>query len=134
VIDEDLDISRGDLITSAEQPTSLSKTFSAMVCWMDEEALDLRRSYLIKHTTRTTRAAITSIDYRLDIGSLRSSAADALHMNDIGRIQFKTREALSADDYSSNRSTGAFILIDEASNHTVAAGMIGASALDSTHG
>ncbi len=134
VIDEDLDISRGDLITLEQQPTQLNKTFSAMVCWMDEEALDLRRPYLIKHTTRSTRAAITAIDYRLDIASLRSSAADALHMNDIGRIQFKTREALSADDYSVNRSTGAFILIDEASNRTVAAGMIGASALDSTNG
>jgi sulfate adenylyltransferase subunit 1 len=134
VIDEDLDISRGDMITQENAPTSLEKTFSAMVCWMDQDVLDIRRPYVLKHTTRSTRAAITAIDYRLDIASLRSSPAEVLKMNDIGRIRFKTREALSADDYAENRSTGAFILIDEASNKTVAAGMIGASALDSTHG
>ena len=133
VIDQDLDISRGDMFTGAAQGTALNKNLSAMLCWMDQEGLDLRRPYLIKHTTRSSRASISSIDYRLDISSLRAMQATTLAMNDIGRITFKTRDALSSDDYISDRSTGAFILIDEASNRTVAAGMIGPSRLDSTN-
>jgi sulfate adenylyltransferase subunit 1 len=134
VLEEDVDVSRGDMLTHKSDSTSGSKSFSAMVCWMDEEPLDLRRPYLIKHTTRQSRAMIGAVDYRLDITSLRSAKAETLAMNDIGRITFKTRDALSADPYETNRSSGAFILIDEASNRTVAAGMLGASSLDSTHG
>ena len=134
VIDKDLDISRGDMLTGVASGTTLAKDFSAMLCWMDEEGLDLRRPYLIKHTTRTSRASVTAIDYRLDIETLRATPAGTLQMNDIGRIKFRTRDLLSADDYIRDRSTGAFILIDEASNRTVAAGMIGRSRLDSTNG
>lgn len=99
-----------------------------MLCWMDAEPLSHNRKYLIKHTTRVTKVAITAIAYRLDIGTLQAGSDDAaqrgLAMNDIGRVRIRTRDALLVDAYECNRATGAFIMIDEVTNHTVAAGMI----------
>jgi len=129
VLADDIDISRGDLITHADTPARVARSFSAMLCWMDADALDPTRKYLIKHTTRTTKAVIEGVDYKLDIGNLQPDhSVQRLAMNDIGAVRFKVREPLMVDAYHDehgfNRSTGGFIVIDETSNHTVGAGMI----------
>jgi sulfate adenylyltransferase subunit 1 len=135
VLVDEIDVSRGNLFTHEALPTQMSREFSALLCWMDQQPLDPARRYLVKHTTRTTRATFPVIDYRLDIASLSpSDASGSLQMNDIGRVFLKTRDALSADDFIDNRATGAFIVIDEVTNHTVAAGMIGPSPMDRVHG
>jgi sulfate adenylyltransferase subunit 1 len=135
VLADEFDVSRGNLITHEANRTQAAKQFSALLCWMDQEPLDPQRRYLIKHTTRTTAATFPTIDYRLDIESLAPvSANGSLGMNDIGRVSLRTRDVLSADNFLENRATGAFIVIDEVTNHTVAAGMIGPSAMDRVHG
>jgi sulfate adenylyltransferase subunit 1 len=95
-----------------------------MLCWLSETPLDPQRKYVIRHTTRETKAALAGIDYRVDINSLQQVAADKLAMNDIARVSFKLAQALAVDTYAENRATGAFIVIDESSNNTVGAGII----------
>ena len=129
LLEDEIDISRGDLLTHASTPARVAKEFDAMLCWMDAEPLSPNRKYLIKQTTRVTKAAIVAIAHRLDIGTLQAVSDDAaaqrgLAMNDIGRVRLRTRDPLLVDAYESNRATGAFIVIDEVTNHTVAAGMI----------
>lgn len=124
-IEDHLDVSRGDMLvkTGGELPYVM-KEFEAMLCWLSEQGLDLRRRYLIKHTTRTVKALVTRIDYRVDINTLNHIAADTLKMNDIGRVVLKTHQPLVYDPYQRNHATGSFIIIDEANNNTIAAGMI----------
>ena len=123
---DEIDISRGDLIARAAAPAIATKQFDAMLCWMDSEPLSSRGRYVIKHTTRTTKAIVDGIVSKLDVATLQSHAGDgaSLAMNEIGRVRLRTRDALLVDDYAVNRATGAFIVIDEVTNHTVAAGMI----------
>ena len=123
---DEVDISRGDLITRVKTPAAAVKSFDAMVCWMDAEPMTANGRYLIKHTTRTTKALVDGVASKLDIATLEShDAGDArLAMNEIARVRFRTRDALLVDTYASNRATGAFIVIDEVTNHTMAAGMI----------
>ncbi|HJV02457.1 MAG TPA: GTP-binding protein [Burkholderiaceae bacterium] len=124
LLNEYLDISRGDLLASAEQPATLLKTLNADVCWMSDEPLDLRRKYWIKHGTRQTGAKVTAIDSVLDINTQQRHSADGLKLNDIARITVNVQQPLAADAYADIRATGAFILIDEVTHQTVAAGMI----------
>jgi sulfate adenylyltransferase subunit 1 len=124
LLDEYLDISRGDLLAGAEQPATLLKTVNADVCWMSDEPLDLRRKYWIKHGTKQTAAKITAIDTLLDINTQERHAAQGLKLNDIARISLNVQQPLAADAYADIRATGAFILIDEVTHQTVAAGMI----------
>jgi sulfate adenylyltransferase subunit 1 len=124
LLDEYLDISRGDLLAGAEQPATLLKTVNADVCWMSDEPLDLRRKYWIKHGTKQTAAKITAIDTLLDINTQQRHAAQGLKLNDIARISLNVQQPLAADAYADIRATGAFILIDEVTHQTVAAGMI----------
>jgi sulfate adenylyltransferase subunit 1 len=124
LLNEYLDISRGDLLASSEQPATLLKNLSADVCWLSEDALDLRRKYWIKHGTKQTAAKITSIESLLDINTQERRSADALKLNDVARIALTVQQPLAADDYTDSRATGAFILIDEVTHQTVAAGMI----------
>jgi len=124
VLEEYVDVSRGDLLASSEQPATLLKQVSADVCWLSEEALDLRRKYWIKHGTRQTAAKVTKIDSILDINTQQRHDADALKLNDVARIALTVQQPLAADAYSDIRATGAFILIDEVTHQTVAAGMI----------
>jgi len=123
---DEIDISRGDLIARASAPAAAVKQFEAMLCWMDNTPLSTRGRYLIKHTTRTTKAIVDGVVSKLDVTTLSSREAEGatLAMNEIGRVRLRTRDALLADDYADNRATGAFIVIDEVTNHTVAAGMI----------
>ena len=123
-IEDHLDISRGDMLVKADQAPKVIKEFDAMLCWLSEQALDLKRKYLIKHTTRTVKAVVSQIDYRVDVNTLRRESVDIFKMNDIGRVKFKVQQPISCDDYERNHATGSFIVIDEASNNTVAAGMI----------
>jgi bifunctional enzyme CysN/CysC len=123
---DEIDISRGDMICRPNnQPTS-GQDIDAMVCWMDERtSLKSRDKLAIKHTTRTARALVKNVQYRLDINTLhRDDEAGSLALNEIGRVQLRTTQPLFFDEYRRNRTTGSFILIDESTNSTVGAGMI----------
>ena len=123
---DEIDISRGDLIARTHNQPRIAQEFDATVCWMDDSAaLEPGREYVIKHTTRTTRARITALDYRLDVNTLhRDKTATALKLNELGRISLRTQVPLLLDEYTRNASTGSFILIDPDTNGTVAAGMV----------
>jgi bifunctional enzyme CysN/CysC len=123
---DDLDISRGDMIARPTNQPRVTQEFDATVCWMaDSSALEPGREYLIKHTTRTTRATVTELAYRLDVNTLhRDKSATALTLNELGRVTLRTQVPLLLDEYTRNTSTGSFILIDPYTNGTVAAGMV----------
>jgi sulfate adenylyltransferase large subunit len=122
---DDLDVSRGDMICRPQNAPRPSQDIDAMVCWMSTEPMRPRQKLAIKHTTRTGRAMIKSIQYRLDVNSLhRDQESHQLDLNEIGRVQLRTTVPLLCDPYSTNRTTGSFILIDEATGVTVGAGMI----------
>ncbi len=123
-IEDHLDISRGDMLVKPINVPPVKKEFEAVLCWLSEQSLDLRRKYLIKHTTRTVKALVSGIAYRVDVNTLKHEAADTLKMNDIGRVLFKVHQPLACDPYQRNHATGSFIVIDEGNNNTVAAGMI----------
>jgi sulfate adenylyltransferase subunit 1 len=124
LLEEYLDISRGDMLVTADRPATLLKTVSADVCWLSEEPLDMRRKYWLKHTTRQVAARVTKIDSLLDINTQEKRPAEALKLNGIARISLNVQQPLAADAYDTIRATGAFILIDEITHQTVAAGMI----------
>ncbi|WP_295992169.1 GTP-binding protein [Rugamonas sp.] len=124
LLNEYLDISRGDLLAGSEQPATLLKNLNADVCWMSDEPLDLRRKYWIKHGTKQTSAKVTAIESLLDINTQQRHQADGLKLNDIARVALTVQQPLAADAYADIRATGAFILIDEVTHQTVAAGMI----------
>jgi len=124
LLDEYLDISRGDMLASAAQAPTLLKTLSADLCWLSEDALDPRRKYWLKHTTKQVAARVTAVDTLLDINTQERHPAQALKLNDIARVTINVQQAIAADAYDAIRATGAFILIDEVTHQTVAAGMI----------
>jgi bifunctional enzyme CysN/CysC len=123
-LEDEIDISRGDLIVHPRNLPQLQSSFEAMVVWMSEEPMDPLRTYLIKQTTRTTKAHIQQLAYQVDVNTLHRSPAERLQLNEIGRVVFHTTHRLAIDPYSKNRYTGSFILVDPTSNNTVAAGMI----------
>jgi bifunctional enzyme CysN/CysC len=125
-LEDDIDVSRGDMICRPQNAPSVIQDVDAMLCWMDESApLREGNKYVIRHTTRSARTIVKNLHYRLDINTLhRDGGADRLVLNEIGRVQLRTTLPLMCDDYSRNRSTGGFVLIDEATNRTVGAGMI----------
>jgi sulfate adenylyltransferase subunit 1 len=121
---DEIDISRGDMIVKSNEVPEAVKQIDAHVCWLSETPLDRARTYLIRHTTRDSKAKLAGIEYRLDVNTLEHGAADKLAMNDIAKVSFKLAQPIFADSYSENRATGAFIVIDESNNNTVGAGMI----------
>ena len=122
---EDIDVSRGDLIAAGPAPVS-TKDIEATVCHLNERALRPGAKVLLKHTTRTVRALVKEISYRIDIDTLEQrSGADGLEVNDIGHVVLRTAEPLALDSYSDNRRTGSFLLIDPADGTTLTAGMAG---------
>ena len=124
-LNEDIDISRGDMITKSNNQPNQNQEIDAMVCWMDNKPLNLNNKFIIKHTTRECRAILKEIVYKLDLNSLkRIKDSTNLEMNDIARIKLKTTAPLLFDSYRKNRASGSFILIDETNFNTVAAGMI----------
>ena len=126
-LSEDIDVSRGCLFVSTDDttPPTLSKQLSADLCWLDSEPLSLSRKYALRHTTNTVGAKVKGIQRVLDVETL-SHASDihALNTNEIGRVDFILQKPIVADLFEQSQHTGAFILIDETTNHTVAAGMI----------
>ncbi|HSU74267.1 MAG TPA: GTP-binding protein [Terrabacter sp.] len=125
-LEDEIDVSRGDMICRPHNQPTVTQDVDAMVCWMDESSpMRLGGKYFIKHTTRSARTIVKALQYRLDINTLhRDEQANQLALNEIGRVRLRTTVPLMADDYSRNRNTGGFVLIDEATNRTVAAGMI----------
>ena len=125
-LEDEIDISRGDLICRPHNAPTVTQDIDAMICWMDETApFQVGKKYSIKHTTRSARCIVKDLQYRLDVNTLhRDEAATSLSLNDIGRIRLRTTVPLLCDDYGTNRTTGGFVLIDEGTNRTVAAGMI----------
>jgi bifunctional enzyme CysN/CysC len=123
---DEIDISRGDMICRPNNAPTVSQDVEALVCWMDESRpLTVGAKYSVKHTTRTARAIVRELHYRLDINSLhRDEEAPELTLNEIGRVRLRTTVPLLADEYRRNRTTGGFIIIDESTNRTVGAGMI----------
>ena len=124
LLEDEVGISRGDMIVSPSRAPSVTKRIEAMVCWLAEAPLEPGRKYVVRHTTRETKALVAAIEFRQDINELKRVAGGRLEMNDIGSVTFKLAQPLFVDPYSENRATGAFILIDEATNNTVGGGMI----------
>jgi bifunctional enzyme CysN/CysC len=124
-LEDELDVSRGDMICRPHNQPDVAQDIDAMVCWMDESRLQVGQMYAIKHTTRMVRALIKEVLYELDINSLhRNLEVHELGMNAIGRVRMRTTMPLLTDPYRRNRHTGAFIIIDETTNRTVGAGVI----------
>ena len=124
-LEDDIDVSRGDMICRVNNAPAASQDIDAMVCWMSTEPMRARQKLVIKHTTRMGKAIVSDIQYRLDINSLhRDQESNELQLNEIGRVKLRSAIPLLVDPYSKNRTTGSFILIDEATGATVGAGMI----------
>jgi bifunctional enzyme CysN/CysC len=122
---DDLDVSRGDMLADPEQVPTVARELEATVCWMAEKPLEPRAKLAIKHTTRSVRAVVDELVSVIDIHTLEDRPApERLELNDIASVRLRLSEPLAVDTYAENRTTGAFILIDEATNDTVAAGMI----------
>ncbi|WP_148572980.1 sulfate adenylyltransferase subunit 1 [Nocardioides caldifontis] len=124
-LEDDIDVSRGDMLCRPQNAPKPSQDIDAMICWMTNTPLSPRQKLAIKHTTRTGRALVKDIQYRLDVNTLhRDQDTKQLGLNEIGRVQLRTTVPLLCDPYVKNRTTGSFILIDEATGVTVGAGMI----------
>jgi sulfate adenylyltransferase large subunit len=124
-LEDDLDVSRGDLICRPHNRPAVADVLEAHVCWMADEPARPGNRYVLKHTTRTVRAEVAEVRHRIDVTTAhRDGGAGELGLNDIGRVTLRLASPVMADPYARNRATGAFILIDEATNDTVAAGMV----------
>ena len=134
VLNQELDISRGDLIAAAGAVPSVTRHIGAQLVWMDAQPLKLNRRYLLKHTSHTVPAFVTSIAHRTNIATLAHEAAETLEMNALGAVRVELLRPIALDAYAENRGTGAFILIDAATNSTVAAGMITEVEADTSDG
>ncbi len=129
-LEDEIDLSRGDMLVSPENGPQVSRRFSAMVVWLHGTPLEVDRTYLVKHTARQTKIRALQIRHRVNVNTLEQEQAGQLNMNDIATVEFETHAPLFFDPYASNRATGSFILIDAISNATVGAGMIEEAAPD----
>jgi bifunctional enzyme CysN/CysC len=122
---DDIDVGRGSTIVRTQNQPHVSNHFEALLCWMSELPLDRRRRYLVKHTTRTAMVGGLDVRYRIDVETLhRDESADVLALNDLGRVRLELSAPLVFDSYRRNRTTGSLIVVDQATNETVAAGVI----------
>jgi len=125
LLEDDLDVSRGDMIVRLNNRPEPAQDVDVMLCWLNQNPPKPRMKYVLRHTTQEVKAIIKNVQYKLDINTLHRNEGDKnLFMNDIARVQLRTTKPLLADPYRRNRNTGSLILIDEATNETVAAGMI----------
>lgn len=124
LLEDEIDTSRGDMIVKTSSTIAPVKQIEAFVCWLSETPLTTARTYIVRHTTRESKAKVGNIQYKVDVNTLEQQVTTDLKMNDIARISFKLAQPLMIDSYASNRATGAFIIIDESTNNTVGAGMI----------
>jgi bifunctional enzyme CysN/CysC len=125
-LEDEIDVSRGDMLVKADNLPNVSRAFDAHLVWMSERPLDTDKTYLIKHTTQSARAQVETVVWKKDMDTLEEVSGDGvgLALNDIGRVRVTCHRALYFDPYVKNRTTGAFVLIDSLNNNTVAAGMI----------
>jgi bifunctional enzyme CysN/CysC len=123
-LEDEIDISRGDMIVRKRNLPSVSNQFEALICWMNEEPLNPRGQYVLQHTSHQVRAFVSELNYRIDVDTLHREQSETLKLNEIGRVKLTTTQPLFFDAYQLNRTTGSFILIDPSNNTTVAAGMI----------
>ena len=122
---DDIDVSRGDMLADPEKPPTVARELEARICWMSERPLEPRAKLAVKHTTRSVRAVVDELVATVDIHTLADRPApDRFELNEIGIVRLRLSEPLAVDPYADSRETGAFILIDEATNDTVAAGMV----------
>jgi sulfate adenylyltransferase subunit 1 len=124
VLEDQIDVSRGDVLVAQAHEAQAARDFDATLCWLAEEPFNRSRRYLVKHGARTVKAILGTPQYRVDVNTLARQPADTLALNDIGRVSVKTSQPLAFQPYRDNRAAGSFIVIDEASNDTVAAGLI----------
>jgi sulfate adenylyltransferase subunit 1 len=124
-LEDDIDISRGDMIVKVNNRPQVEQDVDMMVCWLGERPLQVGGKYTVRHTTKDARCIIKDVRYKMNINTLQKMDGDtAIGLNDIGRISIRTTSPLFFDSYRKNRSTGSLIIIDEATNNTVGAGMI----------
>lgn len=123
-LEDEIDVSRGEMLVHLEDLPTASRNFEAMLVWMDEEPMDVSKQFYIKHTTNTTRTRIDSVRYKINVNTMEQSPANHLELNEIGNVYFTTGKELFFDSYKTNKQTGAFILIDPITNNTSAVGMI----------
>ncbi|NNE18119.1 MAG: sulfate adenylyltransferase subunit CysN [Myxococcales bacterium] len=133
-LEDEIDVSRGDMIVRPDNLPRVTRRFDAHLVWMHEKPLDTEKAYLVKHTTQTVRAQIDKIYCEIDMDSLEEKETDGIRLNDIARVRLSCHRALYVDDYQRNRETGAFIVIDSLTNNTVAAGMISLEGADQNIG
>ena len=126
-LEDDVDVGRGDLIAAADGAPEPVRELAATVCWLGDAPARPGARYLLKHTTRTVRAKVDAVADRLDVSTLAHEPAAELALNDIGTLRLRLGEPVMTDPYADVRATGAFILIDEATNETVGAGMVSPS-------
>lgn len=124
LLEDEIDISRGDMIVKPDNLPRVTRRFDAHLVWMHEKPLDTEKAYLVKHTSQTVRAQIDKIYCEIDMDSLEERPTDGIVLNDVAKVRLSCHRALYVDDYTRNRQTGAFIVIDSLTNNTVAAGMI----------
>ncbi|MDE7073456.1 MAG: sulfate adenylyltransferase subunit CysN, partial [Odoribacter sp.] len=123
-LEDEIDISRGEMLVHPDNLPTVSRNFEAMLVWMDEKKMDPEEQFFIKHTTNLTRVKIDKIRYKVNVNTLEQSPSEALELNEIARVVFSTGKPLFFDPYRQNKNTGAFILIDPITNNTCAVGMI----------
>jgi sulfate adenylyltransferase subunit 1 len=124
-LEDDIDISRGDMIVRSKNTPKTSQNIEVMLCWLNNKPAKPRAKYIIKHTSNEQKAMIEEVIYKIDINSLERRTGDSsLSMNDISKVRIRTTKPLMIDSYRENRTTGSIILVDDATNETVAAGMI----------
>jgi sulfate adenylyltransferase large subunit len=129
LLEDDVDVSRGDMLVGASDQPQTARRLEATVCWMTDQPLTARGRYIVRHTTREVRAIVAEISHRTDVHTLEPvPGANTLELNDIGAVTLRLSAPLVVDDYRRNRQTGSFILVDDATNATVGAGMITAAA------
>ncbi len=124
LLEDEIDISRGDMIVGDKVTPFVEKEIDAMICWMAETPMAKGKAYSIKHTTNNCRVLFKDLYFRVNIETLEHEEADSLKLNEIGKVSLKASKELAFDSYNDNRRTGSFIIIDDATNQTVAAGMI----------
>ena len=124
-LEDEIDLSRGDMLVKENSPPHQGQDIEAMICWFSNSNLNPRNKFIVKHTTRETKAIVSEVNYKIDINTLRKiEDTSSFSLNEIGRVKIRTASPLFYDSYNKNRHTGSFVLIDPGNNETVAAGMI----------
>ena len=123
-LEDEIDISRGDFIVRSNNIPQIDRNFDAIICWMHDDSLQVGKNYLIKHTTKTVKAFVSKLDYKIDVNTLHRTETSSLELNEIARVEISATQPILFDSYSKNRGTGSFIIIDPDTNFTVGVGMI----------